>query len=158
MPHRFRVVPASYVLLQRVPADRASTPQVLLQLRQHTGYMDGHWAAAAAGHIEADESVFDAAVRESREELGVIVRAGDLTPLTAMHRTAGDGHPINERVDFFLTATDWSGTPAIQEPEKCADLAWFSLDALPDPVVPHERRVLELLRAGEVPPILDHGF
>ncbi|MDQ4118354.1 MAG: DNA mismatch repair protein MutT, partial [Actinomycetota bacterium] len=38
------------------------------------------------------------------------------------------------------------------------DLAWFALDALPDPVVPHERRVLESLRAGATPAIATHGF
>ena len=63
MVERFRVVPAAYVLLRR-------GDEVLLQLRRNTGYMDDHWAAAAAGHVEADESVFEAAVREAREELG----------------------------------------------------------------------------------------
>lgn len=158
MVERFRVVPACYVVFRRDASGGSGAPEVLLQLRQHTGYMDGHWATAAAGHIEADESVFAAGVREVREELGVTVRPDDLAPLTAMHRTAGDGDPINERVDFFLTATRWSGTPSIQEPEKCADLSWFALDALPDPVVPHERRLLDLLHAGAVPPVLAHGF
>ena len=49
MTDRFVVVPASYVYLLR-EADGAT--EVLLQLRQGTPYMDGHWAAAAAGHVE----------------------------------------------------------------------------------------------------------
>ena len=65
---RFRVVPAAYVLLLR-PAG-SGPDEVLLQLRQHTGFMDGHWACAAAGHVEAGESVLAAAVREAAEELG----------------------------------------------------------------------------------------
>lgn len=164
MLERFRVVPAAYVLLLRpepdgpAGSDGATGRQVLLQLRQGTGYRDGHWAAAAAGHVERGESVFEAAVREAREELGIELRTDGLVPLTAMHRTAGDGDPVNERVDYFLTASDWSGEPAIQEPDKCADLEWFSLDALPDPVVPHEAVVLDLLRRGAVPAILAHGF
>ena len=44
------MVPASYVYLLR-EVDGAT--EVLLQLRQGTPYMDGHWAAAAAGHVEA---------------------------------------------------------------------------------------------------------
>ena len=50
------------------------------------------------------------------------------------------------------------GEPRILEPQKCADLRWFRLDALPDPVVPHELAVLTALRDGDVPPILTHGF
>jgi ADP-ribose pyrophosphatase len=144
----FRVVPAAYVLLLRGD----ETPEVLLQLRRGTGYRDGHWAAAAAGHVEADESVLVAACREAREELGVGIGTADLIPLTTMHRTAGNGLPIDERVDFFFTCRRWSGDPRRVERAKAADLGWFPLDALPEPVVPHERFVLDGLRTGLLPP------
>jgi 8-oxo-dGTP diphosphatase len=42
---RFTVVPASYVFLLR---DGSAGPEVLLQLRRNSGYVDDHWAAAAA--------------------------------------------------------------------------------------------------------------
>lgn len=158
MVERLVVVPASYVLLLRDSPDRPGATQVLLQLRQHTGYMDEHWATAAAGHVEREESALAAACREAREELGVVIRADDLQPLAAMHRTAGDGDPVNERVDFFFTVTRWAGEPAVQEPDKCADLRWCDLDVLPDPVVPHEAVVLDRLRRGDLPAILTHGF
>jgi 8-oxo-dGTP diphosphatase len=148
---RFRVVPAAYVLLL---ADGA----VLLQLRQNTGYRDGYWAAAAAGHVEADESVFDAAIREAREEIGVGLDPDDLTPLCAMHRTHGNRRPIDERVDFFFTCTTWEGDPRVLEPQKSGGLEWFPLTDLPEKVVPHERAVLTALAEGRVPPILTHGF
>jgi 8-oxo-dGTP diphosphatase len=135
---RFRVVPASYVFLLRTAAAGPDAPdEVLLQLRQHTGYMDAHWAAAAAGHVERGESAYDAARREAREEVGVEV--GDLTFLTSMQRTR-HADPIDERIDFFFSCRSWAGDPRIVEPEKCVPL-----DALPDPVVPHERFVLERL-------------
>ena len=57
---RFVVVPASYVFFLR-------DDRVLLQLRQGTGFMDDHWAAAAAGHVEKGETAYDAArARPSR--------------------------------------------------------------------------------------------
>jgi len=151
---RFRVVPASYVVLRR----DAGAGQVLLQLRSGTGYRDGHWACAAAGHVEAGESAVAAAVREAREELGVRIAPEDLVPLCAMHRTHANGRPVDERVDFFFTCTQYEGSPRLLELHKSADLRWFDLAALPDPVVPHERRVLDLLRTGQVPPILVEGF
>jgi 8-oxo-dGTP diphosphatase len=151
---RFQVVPAAYVVLQR----NVSARQVLLQLRSGTGYRDGHWACAAAGHVEAGESVVEAALREAREEIGVRIAPADLVPLCAMHRTHGNGKPVDERVDFFFTCTRFDGLPRLLERHKTADLRWFDLDGLPEPVVPHEQRVLDLLRAGQVPAILTEGF
>jgi 8-oxo-dGTP pyrophosphatase MutT (NUDIX family) len=141
---RFRLVPASYVFVLRARTSPAGD-EVLLQLRQNTGYMDGQWAAAAAGHVEAGETAYDAARREAREEIGVEV--GDLRFLTSMQRTR-HADPIDERIDFFFSCRSWSGEPRIVEPAKCAALEWFALDALPDPVVPHERFVLERLGTG----------
>lgn len=151
MTDRFRIVPAAYVLFRR-------GDEVLLQLRQGTGYMDGHWAFAAAGHVEAGESVLQAARREAAEELGVSVAERDLIPLSGMHRTHHDHDPLDERVDFFFSCSRWSGEPRLQEPEKAADLRWFALDALPDPLVPHERYVLEAVRTGSLASITTFGF
>ncbi|GAA2130153.1 hypothetical protein GCM10009843_32480 [Nocardioides bigeumensis] len=131
---------------------------MLLQLRQNTGYMDDHWAAAAAGHVEAGETIFVAAQREAAEELDV--RDLELDYVTVMQRTRYD-EPIDERVDFFFTARSWSGEPRILEPAKCAELRWCRLDeidALSHPVVPHEREVLLRLRTGYVPTYLSFGF
>ncbi len=151
MTDRFRVVPAAYVILRR-------GEQVLLQLRQNTGYRDGYWAAAAAGHVEADESVVDAAIREVREEIGIDVVARDLLPLCGMHRTHRNHKPIDERVDFFFSCWAWTGEPRRLETEKTADLQWFDLGGLPRAVVPHERFVLEALASGGPPPIVTFGF
>ena len=93
-----------------------------------TGYMDEHWAAAAAGHVERGETAEAAAHREAREELAV--DDVDLTFVTAMQRTAHD-LPIDERVSFFFAAWSWSGEPRIVESTKCADLRWFPLRRAP---------------------------
>ena len=151
MVNRFRVVPAAYVVLRR-------GDDVLLQLRQNTGFMDDHWAMAAAGHVEADESVFAAAVREAREEVGIEIDPTDLVGLTGMHRSGRTGDPIDERVDWFFECRRWQGEPALQEHDKAAALDWFPLRELPDPVVPHERYVLEHLAAGTLSPVVTFGF
>lgn len=156
MSDRYRVVPAAYVILQRPgPVD-----QVLLQLRHGTGFRDGYWACGAAGHVEAGESVQQAAVREAREELGVDIDVADLHALTTLHRTERTGLAIDERMDFFFTCRRWSGRASPQE-TKAAELRWVELDRLdelPGPVVPHERHVLELLAAGNVPAVTSFGF
>lgn len=153
---RFSIVPAAYVLLLR--EGTAGRTEVLLQLRHNTGYMDGHWASAAAGHIEAGETAAAAALREAREELGLA--DADLHFVTAMQRTNGP-EPIEQRIDFFFAARSWDGQPAIQESAKAADLRWCALDALddlPGPVVPHERYVLDGLRRHSLAPYETFGF
>ena len=170
--HSFTLVPAAYVYLLRPDpgaVDRdagaaSSGTQVLLQLRRNTGYMDGHWACGASGHVEAAESVLETALREADEELGIGVDAEDLTALTAMHRTNDlGGTALEQRIDLFFTLRAWEGTPAVREPSKNAGLRWFPLAGLPDPVPPHERYVLTLLAGAldggtPVPPITTFGF
>lgn len=151
MTHRFRVVPAAYVFLVR-------DDEVLLQHRQNTGYRDGFWAAAAAGHVEQDESVLAAASRESAEELGVGIDPADLVPLCCMHRTGGNHDPVDERADFFFRCSRWTGVPRVMETHKNAGIGWFPLAALPEPVVPHELFVLEHWRAGNLPAVITFGF
>lgn len=151
---RFRVVPAAYLLLLRAGRDGE---EILLHLRQGTGYYDGHWALVA-GHVEDGESVFAAAAREAAEEAGIVVGADDVQPLTAMHRTLPGGGPIEQRVDFFLAARLWRGDPRVLEADKAADMRWFGLAALPSPLVPHEAAVLAAYARGDLPPIMTWGF
>ncbi|AYD90331.1 NUDIX domain-containing protein [Actinomyces sp. 2119] len=184
-PPALSLVPAAYVLLLRqAPAGRAgvrsptagpsgllggqgaqaSCTQVLLQLRQHTGYMDGYWACGVAGHVEPGESVLETAVREAKEEVGVVVAHTDLEPLTTVHRSndvAGPG--LEQRVDFFFALHRWEGRPRVREPARTAALDWFALTSLPRAVPEHERHVLRLLadaldRGQRVPPVTTFGF
>jgi 8-oxo-dGTP pyrophosphatase MutT (NUDIX family) len=144
---RVRLVAAAYVMLQRDDA-------VLLQLRRGTGYLDEHWALLA-GHLEPGETITQAAVREAAEESGVRIEPADLEPLTTLHRLVPDGPQIEQRCDFFFRARRWIGEPMLLEPHRCADMRWFRLSDLPEPVVPHELTVLRHLAEGTVPlPIL----
>ena len=148
-------MPAAYVVFLREGPNGA---EVLLHLRQGTGYMDGHWATIA-GHVEAGESVLAAAVREASEEVGVKIAEADLVPLTVMQRTQNNDDPIEERVDFIFTCRLWIGEPRRAELDKSAALGWFPLSDLPSPVVPHELLVLERLASGQpVPLVIPYGF
>lgn len=151
MADRFSVVPSSYVLLRR-------GDQVLLQLRQGTGYMDGHWVAGAAGHLEQGETAAQAAVREAREELGIAIDPADLRPLTVMQRTDGTTNPREQRVDWFFAADRWAGEPQVQEAAKCAAVQWFSLRELPTPIPAYERLVLDGMAGDDLPTLTAMGF
>ena len=159
---RFQVVPAAYLLLVR---GHGADLEVLLQRRgPATTFMAGHWASAAAGHVELGESVHVAAAREAAEELGIEVSPADTEPLCAMQRTLpGVSDPVEQRVDYFLTTRRWGGEPAIQEPHKAVELGWFRPASLPEPMVPHEGYLLGLLAeclvtGDRLPAILTFGF
>ncbi len=151
---RFRVVPAAYLLLLRA-GDRDE--EVLLHLREGTGYYDAHWALVA-GHVEEAESVFDAVCREAVEEAGIVIAAADVEPLTTMHRTLRGGGAIEQRADFFFASRRWQGEPRVIERHKAADMRWFRLDDLPEPLVPHEQVVLDSYARSDLPPIIIWGF
>jgi ADP-ribose pyrophosphatase YjhB (NUDIX family) len=133
MIERFRLVSAVHLFLVR---DR----QVLLLRRSNTGYEDGNYSVVA-GHLNGDEEIKDAATREAREETGIEIGPQDLDVVGVMHRRADD-----ERIDFFLVTTSWSGQITNMEPNKCDRLAWFDLDQLPENVIPYVRRALENYR------------
>lgn len=144
------LVPASYVYLLR---GAGTDVEVLLQQRGPVPYMPEHWAAAAAGHVEAGEDAYAAARREALEELGITEVALEFE--FTMQRTQ-HGPAIEERIDFFFTARSWSGEPRILEPTKCLELRWCRLDSLPAPMVPHEAHALAHL--GSASRYLTYGW
>ena len=135
---RHRIIPAAYVILRR-------GNEVLMQRRLNTGYEDGNYGLVS-GHVEQGESYEGAIMREAKEEAGVIVKPEDLRFVHLMHRK--DEGEDNERADVFFLAERWEGDVKNAEPQKCSDLNWFSLDNLPDNVIPYIRKALEYIKAG----------
>jgi mutator protein MutT len=111
--------------------------QILLSRRLNTGFRDGEYSVPA-GHLDGNETVLAAAVREAQEEVGLRLDQADLLFSSVMHRLEDD-----ERVDFFLQVRAWSGEPFNNEPEKCDDLRWVDLKSLPENTVPYVRRALQ---------------
>jgi ADP-ribose pyrophosphatase YjhB (NUDIX family) len=111
--------------------------EILLLRRFNTGYEDGSYSVVA-GHVDAGETVIQAAVREAREEAGVMIKPEGLQVVHVMNRKSND-----ERVDFFVIVKAWCGEIVNTEPDKCDDLAWFPLDVLPVNMVPYVRYAIE---------------
>jgi 8-oxo-dGTP diphosphatase len=110
--------------------------QILLLRRFNTGFEDGNYSVPA-GHLEGGETVRMAAAREALEEIGVHIDLNDLDFATVMQRKSDD-----ERVDFFVYIKAWQGEPFNAEPERCDELRWCNLDALPENTIPYVRKAI----------------
>lgn len=130
---RFTLVPTSHLVLMK-------DDTILLSRRFHTGWQDGKYSVVA-GHLDGNETFLQAMIREAKEEADIVLNEKDLHVVHVMHRNAED-----ERIDFFIQAKKWSGTPKIMEPDKCDDLQWFALDRLPDNTISYIRQAIEMIR------------
>jgi 8-oxo-dGTP diphosphatase len=111
--------------------------KVLLLLRQNTGYADGLYTLPA-GHVEANETIMQAAIREAAEETGAIIAPEDLKLIHVMYRKSNFPY-----VEFFWQCTNWRGKIKNNEPEKCKELAFYPLQQLPDNMVVNIKPILE---------------
>jgi 8-oxo-dGTP pyrophosphatase MutT (NUDIX family) len=111
--------------------------QILLLRRYNTGYEDGNYSVVA-GHLDGGETVKQAAIREAKEEAGVLLKEEDIEIVGVMHRKAND-----ERVDFFAHVRNWEGAIQNLEPHKCDDLRFFSFNELPANIIPYIQRAID---------------
>jgi len=119
--------------------------QILLHVRQNTGYCDGQWDTAASGHVEADETAKEAVVRECQEEVGIRVEISDLD---FAHLTHHFSESDRNYYHIYFLVKAYSGVPSIMEPDKATDLRWFDLDDLPEPMIPCRKKALEAWTNG----------
>ena len=99
--------------------------KILLMRRYNTGWNDGNYSVPA-GHIDGNESITQATIREAREEIGITVNKNDLDVVHVMHVQSN-----HEYICFFLQAKKWDGEPKLMETDKCDDVQWFPLNDLP---------------------------
>lgn len=116
--------------------------EILLLRRFQTGYRDGEYSVPA-GHLDGGETVKAAAIREAGEEVGVQIEPAALVFSSVMHRNEGE-----ERIDFFIHVRAWEGDPVNAEPDKCDELRWSPLDALPPNLIPYVQRAIENHQGG----------
>lgn len=124
MKRRFSVIPAVYFVL-------VNEGKVLLSLRKNTGFFDGFYGLVA-GHVEGNETMSAAMVREIREEIGLSISEEDLEMRYVSHRKSDD----RESVDFFFYCSKIIRGIVNKEPLKCQELRFFPLDSLPKKIIP----------------------
>ncbi len=119
------------LLMLRRAADAAYAPNLL---------------CPPSGHVDEGENVVAAAIRETGEETGIILRRDQVRCATVVHHR---GPGSQARIGWFFTAEHgWTGEPVNREPAKHAELAWIDPADPPDDLVAYTWAGLRAWMAG----------
>lgn len=128
---RFQIIPSVYLLLLNT-----ETNQILLSKRCGTGFMDGYWSLPA-GHVEKNETIFEAIIRESKEEINLDINQNQLSLFHLRH------HTDEARFNFYFVYKDLDFARINNnEPNKCSQLRWFDIYNLPSKIITSVKEVI----------------
>jgi len=127
---RFRLIAAVFILL-------IENDQIFLAKRINTGWEDDTYSLPG-GHLDGNETVLSAAVREAKEELSVTISPKDLRFVNVTHLFTND-----ERIHFAFVTNKWEGYPINNEPDKSDETGWFAFKNLPDNLNEVSRAVIK---------------
>jgi 8-oxo-dGTP pyrophosphatase MutT (NUDIX family) len=109
--------------------------------RINTGFMDGMYSVPA-GKLDEGERIPEAMIREAKEEVGIDLQedAEWMKNTVILHRFTTKG---TVAMDFFIRHTLFSGSPSNCEPEKCEEVIWVPLNAIPKNTIPYVKKGIE---------------
>lgn len=124
--------------------------EILLLRRYRTGIEDGMYVVPMGGH-DGKEPLTHAVIREAEEEAGVSMRAKDLSVCHVMHRYHKMPQGLSfEQMDIFFKAEKYDGVITNREPDRCDELKFFSLHALPMNTSAFIKRAIMAMQNGQV--------
>jgi 8-oxo-dGTP diphosphatase len=118
--------------------------QVLLVKRRNTDWAAECWNFPG-GLLEANETLLQAVIRETQEEVGVTVAPDDCTLVHVLQVKKG-GTNTKDILGFYFAANIWHGTAVNNEPDRHSEIGWFDVHALPHNVTEHAKQALNGLQ------------
>ena len=94
-----------------------------------------------AGHVDKGDRITQSAIKETKEEAGVDVKAEDLEFIHVDYLR-------DEYTNFYFKAVNWSGEPKIGEPHMASEAVWIDKDEIPADVIPQLRKLFEQIKTG----------
>ena len=109
------------------------TARLLLEYREHLLFLqqtprNGDGFTLPGGKIEGEEFAKEALIRETFEEVGIVLSAKMLKMVHVTHRKVDS---VVEVIFFFHAYHDTLSEPFIKEPEKFQNAVWLPLDEPP---------------------------
>lgn len=122
--------------------------KVLLLRRFQTGIADGRYVLPMGGH-DGKEPLTATLIREAKEEVNIDISSEDVSVSHVMHRL----HPMPqgfsfEQIDVYFKINQYSGSIKNNEPDRCDEVAFFPLRALPAQIEPFISHALNCIERG----------
>lgn len=131
---RYKIINTVHLFIER-------EGEILLSMRKNTGYSDGMYSLVG-GHVESNETLKEALLREVKEEIGVVMSDSEIELIHVMHRR-GENSCDEDRVEFYFKPIRQIHNIRNMEENLCAGLKWFRPSCLPANTVPYIRFFLE---------------
>ena len=123
------------LLLER-KNENTGKKEILMMLASYLGNMYD----LPGGHLESNEDLFDAMIREAKEELGIEIEKEDMQIIHIYH------HYEKDLLKFVFKVKKFKNKIQNLEPEKCKELKWIEIENLPDNTLSGIRRELEYIK------------
>ncbi len=140
MKERHMVKVAVFLFLTKIGEN--GKKQILLQKRINTGYMDEMYDTCASGHLDPNESIVEAIIREAKEEVNIEIAPDDISLAVTYHASEKE-NGIEYLRFYFNLNHDYNGKIEIGEPEKCSELLWSDIDNLPENTIWHLKKAID---------------
>lgn len=127
----------------------AETNKILLGERKNA-YKSGYFGLPG-GRIETKETTRQAIAREIEEETGL--KVGDIEYVGVVRELQGAYNFIT----FAMTTSTFSGELENKEPHKCKGWEWYSLDNLPEKILPGHKALLDIFTHTTKEQFIDLG-
>ncbi len=121
--------------------------KILLMKRKNTGYEDGKYALPG-GHVEANEEIRNAMIREAKEEIGIHLDLQDIQLYKVMNRKVSENQ---EYIDFIFKANQWTGDITNEEEDKCEEIKWVDMNEIPENTLNYIPKMLKSQEAMYLP-------
>ena len=124
------------LLLERRNSTAGKT-EILMMLAE---YLDNQYDLPG-GHLESGEDLYDAMIREAKEELGIEIEREDMQMVHIYH------HFEKDMLKFVFKVKIFKNEIQNLEPEKCKELKWVDIENLPVNTISGIRRELEYIKS-----------
>ena len=116
--------------------------KILLMKRKNTGYEDGKYGLPG-GHVEKNEEIKIAMIRETKEEIGIDIKKDDLKLYKVVNIKINDE---TQYIYFIFNTCKWSGNIENCESDKCEEVKWINKDNIPENTI---QFIKDLLKNNE---------
>ena len=124
------------LLLERKNSTTGKT-EILMMLAE---YLDNQYDLPG-GHLESGEDLYDAMIREAKEELGIEIEREDMQMVHIYH------HFEKNMLKFVFKVKIFKNEIQNLEPKKSKELKFVDIENLPDNTISGIRRELEYIKS-----------